>query len=68
MLVYGHAGDLHTVAVHPKDPGVFATVCESKRVYVWNATRRSLARTSVVPIQGSAVAFSQTPIKGEEGN
>lgn len=62
ILVHGHGGNLHCLATHPTLPHVFASACEARRVYVWDAAARGLARTSQTQLSATAIAFSQTPV------
>ena len=62
ILVHGHGGDLHCLATHPTLPHIFASACEARRVYVWDAAARGLARTSQTQLSATAIAFSQTPV------
>ena len=42
LLVKGHRDDLHGVDAHPTLEGIFASACESDKVYIWDATAKSL--------------------------
>lgn len=57
-LIYGHTADLYGIAWHPLRPNVFATACESERVFVWDAEARELLRTCSIGYKGRSCAFS----------
>lgn len=42
LLVFGHRADIHGLAMNPKLPHMFATVCESQNVAIWNAESRKV--------------------------
>ena len=57
-LIYGHTADLYGIAWHPLRPNVFATACESERIFVWDAAKRELQRTCSIGYKGRSCAFS----------
>lgn len=59
VLVYGHMADLYGVCAHPRMPSIWATACESDRVFVWNAEKRDMTSTCQVGFIARACAFSQ---------
>ena len=59
VLVYGHMADLYGVCAHPRNPSIWATACESDRVFVWSAEKRDMTATCQVGFIARACAFSQ---------
>lgn len=50
MLIYGQQADLYGLAMNPAYPHVFATVCESDKVIIFNAvTNKVRARLRLLP-------------------
>ena len=67
VLVNGHTADLHGVAWHPVKPNVFASTCESSRIFVWDARDRAMLRTCSVGFAAKKCAFSAGPLGGVGG-
>ena len=68
VLIYGHSADLYGVAFHPDRSlaHVFATACDSSRVFIWDArNRRRLAAVECASNARSA-AFATTANGGGE--
>lgn len=65
--VTGHTADLYCVAWHPKRAHVFASSSESSRVFLWDASDRSMLRTCRVGFGGRQCAFSAEafPLEGD---
>jgi len=65
VLIFGHNADLYHLAWHPSKPDVFATACESARVFVWDAASRDMQRTCSVGFKARVCAFSSTAMAGD---
>lgn len=65
VLVFGHSADLYYLSWHPAKPDIFATACESSRVFLWDAATRDMCRTCSVGFKARACAFSCLPLAGE---
>ena len=63
VQVHGHMADLHAVATHPADPNVFASAAEADRVFLWNASDRTLTRTAPAGLVARSAAFSVDPVR-----
>ena len=61
--VTGHTADLYCVAWHPKRAHVFASASESSRLFLWDASDRSMLRTCRVGFGGCQCAFSAEPVE-----
>eukprot|EP00899_Mesostigma_viride_P010144 jgi/Mesvir1/19130/Mv12869-RA.1 len=59
LLIAGHNADLYHVDWHPVEPSVFVTACESKRVFLWDAAKRKLTRTTNVGFAFRVAVFSK---------
>ncbi|KAG2499991.1 hypothetical protein HYH03_002273 [Edaphochlamys debaryana] len=57
-LTQGHSADVYGLAFHPKKPHKFATACDSKTVFMWNAKRRQLVAKVNIGVEAQSVAFS----------
>jgi len=59
-LVNGNVGDLSAVAWHPRARAVFATCCDSREVFLYNAAKRhSIGMPVVCAAAAVSVAFSR---------
>lgn len=63
VLIYGHAGDLHGIAWHPHREAVFATACDSPRLFVFDAACRDVIKTRAIGFALRAVAWSPQPLR-----
>jgi hypothetical protein len=63
VLMYGHGGSMYAVAWHPVRSAVFATACEAPRVFVLDATARSVTKTAATNMASRAVAWSSLPLR-----
>ena len=64
ILIEGHEDDIYKVAVHPTDPNIFATTCQSGRVRLWDKSKLDCVRSATAgfPIIGVAFSFEQYPL------
>jgi len=63
-FIDGHEADLYSIEWHPTKPEVFATACESSRLFVFDAQRRVVMKTCKVGFLARACAWSSAPVSG----
>ena len=61
-FIDGHEADLYSIEWHPTKPNVFATACESSRLFVFDAQKRVVMKTCKVGFLGRACAWSSAPV------
>lgn len=61
VLIFGHSTDVWSIAWHPANPAVCATVCDGNRVFLWDTAQWDLLRTAQVGMTARAVAISTQP-------
>ena len=64
-FIDGHEADLYSIEWHPVKPHIFATACESSRLFVFDAQKRIVLKTCKVGFLGRACAWSSAPIQSE---
>ena len=61
-FIDGHEADLYSIEWHPGKPEVFATACESSRLFVFDAQRRVVIKTCKIGFLARACAWSSAPV------
>ncbi|GMH44987.1 hypothetical protein BSKO_12944 [Bryopsis sp. KO-2023] len=58
LLIFGHQADIYGLAMNSKFPHVFATVCESEKVAIWNSKSHKVIRILSMGMKAMCGAFS----------